>query len=754
MKTRNHQQNLPSLLSFLALLLALLSSAASALPLLRFSEVLPASSPPSHAANPHSIRIDSAGLHLLQSGDAIAIEIASNYVTDFEVLSTRRYVNGDRVIQAQTNLDGQHYSLSLTLGESSLYGYLVAGQQAFQIETHSITMSQQDADAHFAGWIYETNGLHASGVSIQHDYVLPPATDAAGAAGQTPAMVLPLELGNGSSLNAGLTTSAASVGDISNDNFRITQTLSPAPVVVGGTVQATVQLTNTSTQAHTNLGLEIYFFLENSELATAPAFCRQQLSQSLQEVLYCDLGNFAAGETRAFSYSFKTSAVSAPVVYSSLIMGGLRVDDYVYVVQDVRRDSDSDGISDFNESLLNTDPFNAASVDQSETVIDVMAFYTADTAALYPFGVETRINQLVSVANQIYADSGVKIRLRPVYHGQVDYPSSVDMDTTLNDLLNAGHPALSSIGQLRKQYGGDLVMLLRPLGAETSRCGLAPVGGFETGGDFSSSQEASFGYSVIAIDCPDDVVVAHELGHNMGLTHSQREDGMGGTFPFATGYGVDGLFATVMALPAAFNTGNRVARFSNPAQSCVGVPCGIAEGAAAPADAVQTLNLVRHQIASYSAAQTPQLPKFTLGTISGRSTDARIAMAASLNNGLSFVNAVRRNEAVDVFTEVDLDSTHVGIQGSIHVLIRTQSGALFQLDESGRLLRWDGTGAGLKSAVVVGPLKAHQRVAVLQDFRFDAEAVGLELEFFVAYQVNNFEDLIYTATPLRLQIIP
>ena len=89
-------------------------------------------------------------------------------------------------------------------------------------------------------------------------------------------------------------------------------------------------------------------------------------------------------------------------------------------------------------AILMTDP---ASVDNSNSIIDVLTLYTPSAAALYPHGVQTRINQLISVANQIYADSGVRITLRPVYHGLVNYNDSDDMDTALNHLIEKSDSA-------------------------------------------------------------------------------------------------------------------------------------------------------------------------------------------------------------------------------------------------------------------------------------------------------------------------
>src|SRR5690606_2639181 len=138
---------------------------------------------------------------------------------------------------------------------------------------------------------------------------------------------------------------------------------------------------------------------------------------------------------------------------------------------------------------------------------------------------QTRINQMIAIANQIYADSGVHITLRPVYHGQVNYSDSADMERALQALTEQSDPAFAGLASLRTTYGADLVMLFRPQGAMQTRCSVANLGGFRTQSDLSSSVEKAYGYSNIAIDSPNSAVVAHELGHNMSLTHSHREDG-------------------------------------------------------------------------------------------------------------------------------------------------------------------------------------------------------------------------------------
>ena len=232
------------------------------------------------------------------------------------------------------------------------------------------------------------------------------------------------------------------------------------------------------------------------------------------------------------------------------------------------------------------------------SIIDVMLLYTPDLATHYGAGLQARLDSLIATANQAYLDSQVNISLRLVHHAQVSYSETASNTDALDALTYGSHPSLANVSAWRDQYGADLVALLRPFSmANHVGCGLSWLNGFN-----GQAMNAAYGFSVIGDGsdvggslyyCPDSSLV-HELGHAMGSDHDRAHSVAQGAYPYAYGYGIEGVFGTIMSY-----INPRVGKFSNPNINCLGNhPCGIEDYA----DNTRSLNNTRDSVAGFRNA--------------------------------------------------------------------------------------------------------------------------------------------------------
>lgn len=256
--------------------------------------------------------------------------------------------------------------------------------------------------------------------------------------------------------------------------------------------------------------------------------------------------------------------------------------------------------------------------------VDLLVLYDTHSANYFNQQVETAMQNWVAQTNNIYKDSNVDIQLRlvgAVPHEQV----GATMDAVLTSLR-----VNTTAVNLRNQYGADFVTQLH----KTGECGIGYL-----------AVSAAWAWNVVGPDC-GPLVLAHELGHNMGLNHSRKQGDTGGArYSYALGHGVDGLFGTVMTYSWLYvnRASGRIAKFSNPDINCLGVPCGVAVGQPDEANAAQALNNVKNEIAAFRSA-----------TVSSSSQSSSVVVSSSRASStpVNTVSSSRSSQATSVSSSI------------------------------------------------------------------------------------------------------
>lgn len=224
--------------------------------------------------------------------------------------------------------------------------------------------------------------------------------------------------------------------------------------------------------------------------------------------------------------------------------------------------------------------------------LDILVVH--DAAAMSANDALTRAASMETYANQSLENSQAQIRFRIVKVTAVSLPNpKTDVDT-LQRLKKD-----TTVQQLRSQYGADIVTMITPTGPD---CG----DGYKLGGrnDTIYADQKAYAYNVVGDRCI--TAFAHEVGHNLGLSHSFKQGSRGGLYEWGRGHGVDNQFVTTMAYTSAYNA-RLVPYFSTPlVNKCNGLTCGVDAAETDGADAVRAINVSGPQIAAWFESKQPE----------------------------------------------------------------------------------------------------------------------------------------------------
>ncbi|WEH36524.1 zinc-dependent metalloprotease family protein [Streptomyces sp. AM 4-1-1] len=244
---------------------------------------------------------------------------------------------------------------------------------------------------------------------------------------------------------------------------------------------------------------------------------------------------------------------------------------------------------------------------QGITLIDLLIGYTpkATTEAGGDKQIRAEITRAVALANEAFAVSGTKARLRLVHVTPVKVTAAQDGVT--QELIKAvaatNDKVADELHPLRDKYGADLVSVI---------AGGNAAGGLAYTPTAPSVNTSNYGFSVVARSALSHFSLVHEIGHNLGASHDRVTQpkqppprGANGYFPKS------GNWSSLMAYESGCRKATkgrcgRINHFANAHETYRGEALGVPLGRPDEADTGEVFNTTVKGVAAYRAAKSTE----------------------------------------------------------------------------------------------------------------------------------------------------
>jgi hypothetical protein len=207
----------------------------------------------------------------------------------------------------------------------------------------------------------------------------------------------------------------------------------------------------------------------------------------------------------------------------------------------------------------------SAGCTPSTPIIDTMVVYTdvARSAAGGASAIRAECRLAIESTNAAYARSGISVRQRLVWAGEVTYNEAGSFEDHLNRVTDAADGFFDWINVTKDQVNADLCAMFVD---DTSSGGLGWCA-------ISSNARA---YSITRWDiAASQFVHAHETGHNLGCAHDPDNVDCNPASSYGLGHRFFGNDSVQYRTVMSYAPGTRIQNFSNPNVNFQGQPTGL-----------------------------------------------------------------------------------------------------------------------------------------------------------------------------------